>query len=90
MSEVKKEIPIVNTLGMHARPAAQLVQTTLKFESEVYISLNGHKVNGKSIMGLLTLAAARGSRLEVSCEGPDADEAMKAIEELLASGFGET
>ncbi|GMW03543.1 MAG: hypothetical protein AMXMBFR84_46770 [Candidatus Hydrogenedentota bacterium] len=88
-NELTEEISIVNTLGVHARPAAQLVQTALRFQSEIYLSLNGHRVNGKSIMGVLTLAAAQGSLLLVSCKGPDADDALGAIRALIESGFGE-
>jgi phosphocarrier protein len=89
MSEVTEDIMVVNALGMHARPAAALVQTTLRFESDVHINFRGNTVNGKSIMGLLTLGAARGSRLSVTCSGPDAEEAMGAVRQMFASGFGE-
>lgn len=89
MSEVVETLPIVNKLGIHARPAAALVQTVLPFQSDVYISFNGNRVNAKSIMGLLTLAATYGSRLKVTCKGPDAEEAMEAIKRVIASGFGE-
>jgi len=89
MTEVSEEVMVVNALGMHARPAAALVQTTLRFESEVHIHFRGNTVNGKSIMGLLTLGAARGSRLQVTCSGPDAEEAMAAVRQMFASGFGE-
>ncbi len=77
-------------MGLHARPAASVVQTVLKYQSDVHISLNGHRVNAKSIMGLLTLAAAQGSVLQVTCNGPDAEEAMTAVRNLIESGFGET
>lgn len=80
---------VVNSLGLHARPAARLVQTVLPFKSDVYISVNAHRVNAKSIMGLLTLAAAQGSRLVVTCTGPDANEALEAVRHLVQSGFGE-
>ena len=87
--EVSEEMVIVNSLGMHLRPAQQVVQVVLKFQCDVYISKDGHKVNAKSIMGLLTLAAANGTRLEVICEGEDAQDAMDALRELVESGFGE-
>lgn len=87
--ELTEEMRIVNSLGLHARPAASVVNTVLKFQSEVYLSLNGHRVNAKSIMGLLTLAAAQGSTLTVTCKGPDAHDAMRAIRALIESGFGE-
>jgi len=89
MPEVTEIIPVTNKLGIHARPAAALVQTVLGFESDVYISYDGNRVNAKSIMGLLTLAATSGSRLTVTCKGSDAEAAMQAVRDLFASGFGE-
>ncbi|MBX7257534.1 MAG: HPr family phosphocarrier protein [Candidatus Hydrogenedentes bacterium] len=89
VDEIVEELTIVNPLGLHARPAAALVQTVLQFKSDVYISLNGHRVNAKSIMGLLTLAAACGSVLMFSCKGSDARQAMDAVRTLIESGFGE-
>ena len=89
MDELREEVRIVNTLGMHARPAAKLVQTALRFSSEVQLQLNSHTVNAKSIMGLLTLAAAQGSLVTVICRGADAQAAMDAVKLLFAAGFGE-
>ena len=89
MAELSEEVMVVNPLGMHARPAAALVQTTLKFQSDITIHFKGNMVNAKSIMGLLTLSAGRGSRMMVNCSGPDADEATKAVRELFDAGFGE-
>lgn len=89
MTELTEEITVVNKLGIHARPAAALVQTVLAYECDVFISYNGNRVNAKSIMGLLTLAATRGSRLTVVCKGDDAEAAMKSIKDLFATGFGE-
>ena len=89
MPELQEEILVVNSLGIHARPAAALVQCVLAYESDVHISCNGSRVNAKSIMGLLTLAATRGSRLTVTCKGEDAEEAIKAVRALFAAGFGE-
>jgi phosphocarrier protein len=66
-----------------------VVQTVLQYASDVFIQLDGHRVNAKSIMGILTLAAAEGSRVTVICRGPDARAAMVAVRELFASGFGE-
>jgi len=66
-----------------------LVQAVIGFESDVRIALNGNEVNAKSIMGLLTLAAAQGSEIEVICRGADAHEAVAAVREIVASGFGE-
>ena len=74
---------------MHLRPAQRLVQTTLQFTCEVYLDKAGYRVNAKSIMGLLTLAAAQGTRLTVICQGEDAEEAMEAVRALVDSGFGE-
>lgn len=89
MEEVSGEYVVPNSLGLHARPAMRLVQTVLPFKSEVYIAVNSHRVNAKSIMGLLTLAAAQGCRLVVTCTGPDAREALEAVRQLVESGFGE-
>lgn len=89
MSAVEEEMMILNKLGMHLRPAQQFVQTVLQFQCDVHLQKDGQRVNAKSIMGLLTLAAAQGARLLVICDGDDADNAMTAIRELLASGFGE-
>ena len=80
---------ILNKLGMHLRPAQQFVQTVLKFQCEVYLQKDNQRVNAKSIMGLLTLAASQGARLLVICDGEDAEEAMAAIRALIDSGFGE-
>jgi phosphocarrier protein len=79
----------VNRLGVHARPAAAIVQTVLNFESEVHFIHNGARINAKSIMGLLTLAATQGTILRVICEGSDAEQAMVAVKQLFANGFGE-
>ncbi|HRI88190.1 MAG TPA: HPr family phosphocarrier protein [Candidatus Hydrogenedentes bacterium] len=87
--ELTEDIQIINALGLHARPAASLVQTVLKYKCDIYISLNGHRVNAKSIMGLLTLAAAHGSTITVTCSGVDAQEAIDAVRGLVESGFGE-
>jgi phosphocarrier protein len=88
-TEIIEEMTIVNSLGMHARPAAKLVQAVLPFESMIFIQFNGQQVNAKSIMGLLTLAAAQGTRITVVCNGPDARDAMAAVRALVESGFGE-
>lgn len=89
MQEISEELTVVNKLGIHARPAAALVQCVLNFECEVFVLFNGSRVNAKSIMGLLTLAATQGSRLTVNCKGADAEAAMDAVKALFASGFGE-
>ncbi len=74
---------------MHARPSAQLTQVAGKFTSEVYIAKNGRRVNAKSIMGVMMLAAGPGSTVTVDAEGPDEEQAMEAIGALIASRFGE-
>ncbi len=90
MPELTEVMSVVNSMGLHARPAAKLVQTVLQFESDVQINVNGQRVNAKSIMGLLTLAAAQGTRMTVTAQGLDAEQAMQAVRELIASGFGES
>ena len=89
MEEVTEVLTVLNSKGMHARPAQRLVKTTLSFQSDCFISHNGYRINAKSIMGVLTLAATQGTRLTVTCMGNDADKAMAALRELFASGFGE-
>ena len=83
------EVVVINRLGLHARPSAKLTATAGRFRAEVWLSRNNRRVNAKSIMGVMMLAAARGSTLTVEAEGPDADQAIAAIVELIASGFGE-
>ena len=85
----EKEVAIVNRLGMHARPAAMFVRVASRFRCEVWVEKEGEQINGKSIMGLMMLAAGQGSKLLVRCEGPDADRAMQEIEQLIASKFSE-
>jgi phosphocarrier protein len=80
---------IVNALGLHARAAAQLVQMANRYRAEVHVEKDGFTVNGKSIMGVLTLAAAKGSEILVVCEGEDAGDAMAALAKLIEAGFGE-
>jgi phosphocarrier protein len=80
---------IVNKLGMHARPAALMVTTASKFESEVFITKDDLRVNGKSIMGVMMLAAEMGCTLKIEVSGPDEEAAMQAILDVIASGFGE-
>ncbi len=86
---VEREIEVINRLGVHARPAAAIVQTVLKFTCEVHFLHEGARINAKSIMGLLTLAATQGTILRVICEGDDAEQAMNAVVDLFARGFGE-
>jgi phosphocarrier protein HPr len=84
-----KEFIIKNRLGLHARAAAQLVQTANRFRSEIVIEKEGMQVNGKSIMGILMLAAPMGSQIGVRIDGEDAEAAMTAIGKLIDDGFGE-
>lgn len=86
---IEREAKIVNPLGLHARPAAQLVRLTNNFASEVEFLKDGVPVNGKSIMGVMMLAAECGSTLVVRVDGPDQEAAMEAILALVADGFGE-
>ena len=74
---------------MHARAAARFVQMASAHESEINVSLNGKKVSGKSIMGIMMLAALKGTSIEVSCAGPDEEQAMTQLEELILDKFGE-
>jgi phosphocarrier protein len=89
MARAERTFVIVNALGLHARAAAQLVQLANRFKSEVHVEKDGMQVNGKSIMGVLTLAAAKGASITVSCEGDDAETAMTALAKIIESGFGE-
>jgi phosphocarrier protein HPr len=89
MPRLTRTFLIVNTLGLHARAAAQLVQLANRHRSEVHVEKDGQQVNGKSIMGVLTLAAAKGSEIAVVVEGEDADAAMSALAALIENGFGE-
>ena len=86
---VTKDLLIVNRLGLHARAAAQLVKAANQFSSEIMIEKEGEQINAKSIMGILMLAAARGSRITVVTDGEDAESAMSMIEEMVNDGFGE-
>lgn len=86
---LEKSFIIANKLGLHARPSAMLVKTASRFESEIFIEREGVKVNGKSIMGIMMLAAAKGSMISVRVEGPDETEAMSALGDLIDNGFGE-
>jgi phosphocarrier protein len=80
---------IVNKLGLHARAAAKLTHLASGFQSDIWLSRSGRRVNAKSIMGVMMLAAGLGSTVEVETEGPDEEAAMSAIEALFAGKFGE-
>jgi phosphocarrier protein HPr len=86
---VRREVCIVNRLGLHARAAAKLVTLASGFESEVQLARGNRTVNGKSIMGVMMLAAGRGTTIEVIADGSDEHEAVNRIEELIQRRFGE-
>ena len=86
---MERTIQIVNKLGLHARAAAKLVTLAAKFKSEIRVTKDGREVSGKSIMGVMMLAAAKGSRVTFRAEGPDAEKALDAIEQLIARKFDE-
>src|SRR6201997_4117424 len=87
--KIIKEIAIENRLGLHARPAAMFVRVASRHRCEVWVSKEGEEINGKSIMGLMMLAAGQGSKLRIRCEGPDAEKAMEELEELINARFNE-
>jgi phosphocarrier protein HPr len=86
---ITREFTINNKLGLHARPSARLTQTASNFQSEIWIAKAGRRVNAKSIMGVMMLAAGQGTVLTVDAEGPDETAAVEAVGALIASGFGE-
>ncbi|MEK7210574.1 MAG: HPr family phosphocarrier protein [Candidatus Binatota bacterium] len=90
MVKVAKKLEIKNKLGLHARAAALLVQTVTRFSAEVKISKDGQVVDGRSILGVLTLAATRGSKIHVEAKGEDAEETVRAIEKLVEKKFNES
>lgn len=87
---VQQEIEIVNKLGLHARASAKLTQLAAKYASEVHISRNGRRVNAKSIMGVMMLAAGKGAKVTLDAEGDDAEACVAALSELIANRFGES
>jgi len=88
-SNCKANFTIVNALGLHARAAAQLVKLANRFQCDVFLEKDDQEVNGKSIMGVLMLAATQGSVITVRTAGSDAEPALKALGELIQAGFGE-
>jgi phosphocarrier protein HPr len=84
-----KELTIRNKMGLHARPAAQFVKRASRFKCEIWVEKDEEPVNGKSIMGLMMLAAGKGEIIKLTTEGLDAAEAMTDLEELVNSGFGD-
>jgi len=85
---ISKQVTILNKQGLHARPATALVNTAAKFKSEIFICRDNKKVNGKSILGLLVLAAEYGATLTIEVDGPDEQEAIEALEQLVTDHFG--
>lgn len=86
---IEKELTISNKMGMHARPAAQFVKRASKYQCDVWVEKDDEPVNGKSIMGLMMLAAGRGEKIKIIAEGNDAEAAVADLEELVRSGFGD-
>ncbi|MDH4114063.1 MAG: HPr family phosphocarrier protein [Burkholderiaceae bacterium] len=86
---ISREFRISNKLGLHARPSAQLTQVAGKFASEIYIAKGSRRVNAKSIMGVMMLAAGPGATVIVDAEGPDEEQALDAVGALITSRFGE-
>jgi phosphocarrier protein HPr len=89
MDSVSKNLEIKNKLGLHARAAALLVQTISKFDAEVTIAKDGQTVDGRSIMGVLTLAATQGSKIQVEARGREAENVLTAVEKLIDNKFFE-
>lgn len=85
-----QEITIINKLGLHARAAAKFVNLASQFESEIMLERDGRRVNGKSIMGVMMLAASRGTTLKLSASGDDEEQAVRQLEELVMDRFGES
>jgi phosphocarrier protein len=86
---VDRELVVINKLGIHARPAAMFVKVANRFACNILVEKDGEKINGKSIMGLMMLAAGPGTKLLISCEGEDCHAAVDAIEELIKRKFDE-
>jgi phosphocarrier protein HPr len=86
---LQREVEIVNRLGLHARASVKLTQTAGRFVSEIWLSRSGKRVNAKSIMGVMMLAAARGTTVVLEAEGPDEAAAIEALVQLVATRFGE-
>jgi phosphocarrier protein len=87
--KASKDLTIENRNGLHARPAALFVKTSSRFQSEVWVEKDGERVNGKSIMGLMMLAAGKGSILRITAEGEDAATVLTELEDLIRTRFGE-
>lgn len=86
---VTKELTIINKLGIHARPAAQFVKLASKFDADIVVEKDGEEVDGKSILGLMMLAVGPGSKITITAEGKDEQEALNALEDLISRKFEE-
>ena len=86
---IQREVSIKNRAGLHTRPAASLVKLAAKFKAEFFIEKDGMEINGKSIIGVMTLAAEQGSTLTLLFDGPDEEQACQAMEDLIRRGFDE-
>jgi phosphocarrier protein HPr len=86
---IQQEIEIINKLGLHARASAKLTQLAAKYQSEVWMTRNKRRVNAKSIMGVMMLAAGKGTRIMLEAEGPDEQECFDALTQLIQNKFGE-
>ena len=87
--KLEREIEVINRLGLHARAASKLVALANKYESDIYVGKDGQEINGKSILGVLMLACAKGSTITLRARGADADNAYEALSTLVKDGFGE-
>jgi phosphocarrier protein HPr len=86
---IETTLKVLNKAGIHARPASSLVKTASRYKAEFYMHLDGYKINGKSILGVMTLAAEQGCELGIELNGSDEKEAFEAIKHLFETGFGE-
>ncbi len=86
---IEREVMVKNRAGIHTRPASLIVRTASQFDADVYIQKDNYEINGKSVIGVMTLAAEQGAKLTLIFEGEDEDEAAEAVVELFEDGFGE-
>lgn len=86
---IEREVTVRNRAGLHTRPASMLVRTASQFDSEIYLRRDSYEINGKSVIGVMTLAAEQGATLTLLVDGADEDEAADAVADLFEDGFGE-
>lgn len=84
---IKQRVKVLNEAGLHARPSSTLVKTASRFESDLFIEMYGYRVNGKSILGIMTLAAEQGAEMDLIVDGPDEEEAMQTLTSLFENKF---